>query len=91
MAETKRQDTARRKASNYFAQAEQRDKLVRQEIDKERAASAAKTAKLRALRLAKEAVDKEAGEKLAAEKAAAKANSQPARRKRAGGARSLGE
>ena len=33
--------------------------LVKKEVDAERAASDAKTAKLRALRLAKEAVDKE--------------------------------
>ena len=83
--QTKRQDAARRKASNYFAQAEQRDKVVRQEIDKERAASAAKTAKLRALRLAKEAADEEAEQKQAAEKAAAKASAESLRRKRAGG------
>ncbi len=86
MAGQGKQDTARRKASNYFAQAEQRDKVVRQEIDKERAASAAKTAKLRALRLAKEAVDRETEQKLAAEKAAAKASAEASRRKRASGA-----
>ena len=80
MAGQGKQDTARRKASNYFAQA------VRQEIDKERAASAAKTAKLRALRLAKEAVDRAAEQKLAAEKAAAKASADASRRKRASGA-----
>ena len=81
----KRQDTARGKASDYFAQTEQRDRLVRQAIDKERAASAVKTAKLRALRLAKEAMDRDAEQKLAAEKAAAKASGEPPRRKRAGG------
>jgi hypothetical protein len=85
VAPTKRQDTARRKASNYFAQAEQREKTARQEIDKERAASAAKTAKLRALRLAKEAADKEAEQALAAEKATAKAGAGSERRKRANG------
>jgi hypothetical protein len=77
------QDATRRKASSYFTQAEQRDKLVRQEIEKERAASAAKTAKLRALRLAKEAADKEAAEKLALEKAEQKtARAQGFQRKR---------
>lgn len=40
-----------------FTATEQRDALVRQLIDKERAATDAKTAKLRALRLAKEAAD----------------------------------
>jgi len=77
----KPQDTARRKTSNAFMQAEQRDKFVRNEIEKERAASAAKTAKLRALRLAKEAVDKEASDKRELEKAAAKASAKPSRRK----------
>ena len=38
-----------------FTATEQRDALVRQLIDKERAATDAKTAKLRALRLAREA------------------------------------
>jgi len=61
--------------------------LVRKEIEKERAVSAAKTAKLRALRLAKEASDKEAADRLAAEEAEAKprkGRSQP-RNKRAPG------
>jgi hypothetical protein len=40
-----------------FTASEQRDALVRQIIDKERAATDAKTARLRALRLAKEAED----------------------------------
>jgi hypothetical protein len=78
------QETIRRKAANYFTQAEQRDKLVRQEIEKERAASAAKTAKLRALRLAKEAADKDAAEKRALEKAEAKTLAE-SRRKRPSG------
>ena len=62
--------TARGKAQKYFTQSEQRDTLVKQEIEKERAATDAKTAKLRALRLAKEAADQEAADKLAAEVAA---------------------
>ena len=62
-------DSPRKKAQTYFTQSEQRDRQMRQEIEKERAASAAKTARLRALRLAKEAADKEAAAKLAAEKA----------------------
>jgi hypothetical protein len=77
----KRPDASRRLSSS--TQADLRDKLVRQEIEKERAASAAKTAKLRALRLAKEAADKEAADKRALEKAAAKANAESSRRKRA--------
>ena len=67
-----RRDQARRKAQNHFAASEQRDALVRKEIEKERAVSAAKTAKLRALRLAKEASDKEAADRLAIEGAEAK-------------------
>jgi hypothetical protein len=55
-----------------FTASEQRDALVRQMIDKERAATDAKTAKLRALRLARDA-------ELAA---AAAANPQPEKPKR---------
>lgn len=43
------------RAQASFTASEQRDALVREMIDKERAATDAKTAKLRALRLAKEA------------------------------------
>ena len=50
---------ARQRAQNYFTQADKRDALVREEMEKERAANAAKTAKLRALRLAKEAEARE--------------------------------
>ena len=63
-------EAARGKAQKYFTQSEHRDTLVKQEIEKERAAVDAKTAKLRALRLAKEAADREAAEKIAAEQAA---------------------
>jgi hypothetical protein len=65
--QSKRQDTARTRPSSSML-AEERDKFVRREIEKQRAVSAAKTAKLRALRLAKEAADKEAQQKPAAEK-----------------------
>ena len=67
-----RRDQARKKAQNHFAASEQRDALVRKEIEKERATSAAKTAKLRALRLAKEASEKEAADKVQVEKAQGK-------------------
>ena len=82
-----RRDQARRKAQNHFAASEQRDALVRKEIEKERAVSAAKTAKLRALRLAKEASDKEVADKLATEAAEAKPRKSrtAARNKRAPG------
>jgi len=78
----KPQDSARSKASNYFTQSDQREKLVRQEIEKERSAQAAKMAKLRALRVAKEEADKQAE----AESATAKPELDkraPVRRKRA--------
>lgn len=71
-------DKARTKAQSHFTQSEQRDKLIKQEIEKERVATDAKTAKLRALRLAKEAADKEAADKYAAENPPAK----PAARKK---------
>ena len=58
-------DGARRKAQNHFAASEVRDTLVKQEVARERAQNDAKTAKLRALRLAKEEADREAA-KLAA-------------------------
>ena len=81
-----RRDQARRKAQNHFAASEQRDALVRKEIEKERATSAAKTAKLRALRLAKEASDKEAADRLGTDKPETKARkTRTVRAKRAPG------
>jgi len=56
---TDQQSAARQRAQNYFTQTEKRDALVREEVEKERAASAAKTAKLKALRLAREAEERE--------------------------------
>ncbi|HVZ68803.1 MAG TPA: hypothetical protein VG891_05025 [Rhizomicrobium sp.] len=56
----------KRKGQGTFTASEQRDALVKQEIEKERAALAARTAKLKALRLAKEAEEKAAAERLAA-------------------------
>jgi hypothetical protein len=76
---TDKSDSARRRAQTHFTASEQRDTLVRREIEKERAASNAKTAKLRALRLAKEAADKEAADKLVAEKALEKSTRTRAR------------
>ncbi|MBV8976913.1 MAG: hypothetical protein JO261_14505 [Alphaproteobacteria bacterium] len=58
MADTR--DAARKRAMNHFAASEQRDSLVKQMIAAERAAVDAKTAKLRALRLAKEEADRQA-------------------------------
>jgi hypothetical protein len=64
-----RRETLRRNAQSHFTHSERRDELVRQEIEKERAALDAKTAKLRALRLAKEANERAEAERVAAERA----------------------
>lgn len=53
-------DAARRKAQNHFAASEARTALVKDIVAGERAALDAKTAKLRALRLAKEEADRKA-------------------------------
>ena len=53
---------ARGRAEAIFTASEQRDAAVHEQIRKERAASDAKTARLRALRLAKEAADKASDE-----------------------------
>ena len=60
MADTSSKDAARKRAQNHFMPAEQRDSLVKQMIASERAEVDAKSARLRALRLAKEASDREA-------------------------------
>lgn|SRR6185312_2136663 len=60
MADTSSKDAMRKRAQNHFATAEQRDSLVKQIIASERAALDAKSARLRVLRLAKEATDREA-------------------------------
>ena len=78
MADTRsasERNAALTRAQNHFQVAEKRDQLVRDEIARERAATDAKTAKLRALRLAKEEADR-----LAAENAPKPA---PAKKKRA--------
>ena len=51
-------EAARRKAQDHFTASEKRDTEVRQEIARQQAATAARTAKLRALRLAKEEADR---------------------------------
>jgi hypothetical protein len=60
MADTTTKSAARARAQNHFAASEQRDSLVKQMIAAENAARDAKTARLRALRLAKEEADREA-------------------------------
>lgn len=51
-------EAARRNAQDHFTAAERRDTEVRQEIVRQQTATATKTAKLRALRLAKEEADR---------------------------------
>jgi hypothetical protein len=58
-------DAARKGAQKYFTATEQHETLARREIEKARTTNAAKIAKLRALRLAKEALDRDAADKLA--------------------------
>jgi len=53
-------EVARTKAQSHFAASEQRDKLVRDELARERAVTDAKTTKLKALRMAKEEADQKA-------------------------------
>lgn len=55
---TTEREAARTKAQSHFQASEKRDQLVREEIARERAVTDAKTAKLRALRLAKEEEDR---------------------------------
>jgi hypothetical protein len=63
---TEIRDSARRKANTHFTASEQRDALVKKELVQERYAFDNRTAKLKALRLAKEAADAEVALKLAA-------------------------
>ncbi len=51
-------NAARTRAQSHFAAAEQRDQTIKQMLDAERTATSNKTAKLRALRLAKEDADR---------------------------------
>ncbi len=67
-----RRSSARKRAQNHFTAAEQRDTMVRQTIEKQSAATDAKIAKLRALRLAKEAAEAEAEAAAPTEKPAKK-------------------
>ncbi|HEY1709997.1 MAG TPA: hypothetical protein VGG10_17130 [Rhizomicrobium sp.] len=71
-------DRARRRAQNHFTVQAERDALVKQELAAERAASDAKTAKLRALRLAKEEADRETA-RIAAENAPVKKTAKKAK------------
>jgi hypothetical protein len=71
------------KAQSHFLQHEQRTELVKREVEKEREMLAARTAKLKLLRLAKEADDKIVAEKLAAEALAEKRAKAASRAKKA--------
>ena len=66
-----KQNAAQKSAQTYFNKTGQDDTSLNKQARKERAATDAKTAKLRALRLAKEAADKEEAERLAAQPGAA--------------------
>jgi len=81
------QNAAQKNAEHYFRRAEQQpNTLEKQMRKKERAANMKNTARLRELRLAKEAADKEAADRLATENPVAA----PAlRRKRAAVVRSV--
>jgi hypothetical protein len=72
MSSGRDREAAHQRAQQHFTVAEQREAAVRAEIDKERAHSAEKTIRLRALRLAKEATDRATEEAETAKKAAAK-------------------
>jgi hypothetical protein len=80
MADKPQNDSRRRVPADV--QAHQRDKFVREHNENERAKSAAKTAKLRALRLAKEAADMQAQQKPEAGKAGSQTDAESPRRKR---------
>jgi hypothetical protein len=67
-----RSEESRQRAQEKFVQREQREKDAASDRNKAFAAVAAKSARLRALRLAKEAADKEAAEKAASERKPAK-------------------
>ena len=57
-AESLRKDAAKRKAQKLFSESERRNEQARIEREKARDAIATKTAKLRALRLARDAEEK---------------------------------
>jgi hypothetical protein len=71
-----RQKDARRTANGVFAAWESRTELVKQQANAERTATDAKTARLKALRLEKEAADAEAA-RIAAENAPPAAPKKP--------------
>jgi hypothetical protein len=76
----KPQNSAQKSAQSFFTKSGQDESLAKQTRKKERTAVTAKTAKLRELRLAKEAADKVESDRMAAEHPAP---ARPERRKRA--------
>jgi len=73
-------NAAQKNAQHYFRKAElQPDTLAKQMRKKERVAGEANTARLRDLRLAKEAEEKQAKDKLAAEQGGPDSTKQPKR------------
>lgn len=81
MSDSTPPNAAEKNARKFFRKAEQGETLIKQTLKKERAASEANTAKLRALRLAKEAADKIAAEAEGATKKK-RAARRPAEKKR---------
>lgn len=63
-----RSEALRNKASEFFQEKQKRSEAFFEQMQTERVVSDAKTAKLRALRLAKEAADRESAVKVAEEK-----------------------
>ncbi|MBS0473412.1 MAG: hypothetical protein JSR60_20245 [Proteobacteria bacterium] len=72
-------DIVRRKPGTTFTASEARDALVKRELELERAAFEAKTARLRALRLAKEEADRAVTLKTAAASPATKTRKKSAK------------
>jgi hypothetical protein len=70
---------AANKAQKHFAASERRAATLKDEMERERLARDVKNTRLRALRLAKEAVDREEAARRAIEVAAAKASGAAAR------------
>jgi hypothetical protein len=81
MARPPRPETTTRGKASSSVLADRRDQFVREQLEKDRTASAAKTAKLRALRLAKEAAEKQAQQKPEPDNTVARP-AEPVRRRR---------
>jgi len=73
-------NTTKSKAEQLFAESDRKAKKALNDREKARQKSAAHTAKLRALRLAKEAADKEAADLSGAAKPIAKKRKKPSRK-----------